>query len=74
LILTIIWWLRKLRRDSPKVKEEHRSLTWRDNILKKLNDVGVEEQRQIKISNRFAALENLDNNVCISRAWGNIRA
>jgi hypothetical protein len=41
--------------------------------LKKLNDAEVKEHYQVKISNRFAALENLDENVDISRAWGNIR-
>jgi hypothetical protein len=29
--------------------------------LKKLNDVKVKEQYQVKISSRFAALENLDD-------------
>jgi hypothetical protein len=29
--------------------------------LKKLNDVEVREQYQVKISNRFAALENVDD-------------
>jgi hypothetical protein len=28
--------------------------------LKKLNDVDIKDEYQIKISNRFAALENLD--------------
>jgi predicted RecB family endonuclease len=36
--------------------------------LKKLNDVEVEEQYQVKISNRLAAVENLDDKVDISRA------
>jgi hypothetical protein len=30
--------------------------------LKRLNDMEVKEQYQIKISNRFADLENLDDN------------
>jgi len=41
--------------------------------LKKLNDVEVKEQYQVKISNRFAALENLDDDVDINRAWESIR-
>jgi hypothetical protein len=36
---------------------------------KKLNDAEV----RVKISNRFAALENFDDNVDINRAWENIR-
>jgi hypothetical protein len=40
---------------------------------RKLNDAEVKEQYQIKITNRFAALENFDNNVDMNRAWENIR-
>jgi hypothetical protein len=29
--------------------------------LKKVNDVKVKEQYQVKLSNRYAALQNLDN-------------
>jgi hypothetical protein len=42
--------------------------------LKKLNDAEVKEQYQVKITNRFAALENFYDNVDMNRAWGNIRA
>jgi hypothetical protein len=38
-------------------------------ILKKLNVVEVKEQYQVKISNRFAPLENLYDDV----AWESIR-
>jgi hypothetical protein len=45
--------------------------------LKKPNFVEVKEQYQVRISNRFAALENLDedddDDVNISRAWEGIR-
>jgi hypothetical protein len=48
--------------------------------IKRLNNVEVEEQYQVGISNRFAALENLDDDdddddddVDISRAWESIR-
>jgi hypothetical protein len=43
--------------------------------LRKLNDVDVKEQYQVKISNWFAPLENFDDGggVYISRAWKNIR-
>jgi hypothetical protein len=36
--------------------------------LEKINDVEVKEQCQIHISNRYATLENLDDNVNINRA------
>jgi hypothetical protein len=37
----------------------------------KLNDAEVKEQYQVKITNRFAALENFDDNVDTNRAWEN---
>jgi hypothetical protein len=37
--------------------------------LWKLNDGEVKEHCQVKISNRFAALENLDDIVDNKRAW-----
>jgi hypothetical protein len=37
--------------------------------LKKLNDTVVREQQEIKISNRFAALEKLDDNMDKDGAW-----
>jgi hypothetical protein len=40
--------------------------------LKKLNEVEGKEEYHIKISNRFAALENLDDNVDINMAWESI--
>jgi hypothetical protein len=41
--------------------------------LRKLNDAEVKEQYQVKIKNRFAALENFDDNMDMNRAWENIR-
>jgi hypothetical protein len=42
--------------------------------LKRLNDAKVKEEYQVKISNWFAALENLyDNDVDISRPRENIK-
>jgi hypothetical protein len=41
--------------------------------LKKLNDVEVKEKYQIEISNRFAALESLDESFDINNAWESIR-
>jgi hypothetical protein len=37
--------------------------------LKKLNEMKGKEQYRVEISNRFAALENLDAEVDINRAW-----
>ena len=41
--------------------------------LRKLNKLEVMKQYQIKISNRFAALENLSDNNDTNSAWGNIK-
>jgi len=41
--------------------------------LRKLDDVEVKEKYQVEISNRFAALENLDESLDINSAWENIR-
>jgi hypothetical protein len=40
---------------------------------KKLNDAEGTQQYHVEISNRFAALENLDIEVDINRAWETIR-
>jgi hypothetical protein len=41
--------------------------------LKKLNDVEGKEQFQVEVSNRFAALEDLNTEVEINSAWETIR-
>jgi hypothetical protein len=41
--------------------------------FKKLNEGDSTEQYHVEISNRFAALENLDVRVNINRAWNSIR-
>jgi hypothetical protein len=41
--------------------------------LKKPSELGVRRQYQLKISNRFAALENLNGSEDINRAWENIK-
>jgi glycine betaine/choline ABC-type transport system substrate-binding protein len=41
--------------------------------LKQLNEVEVKEQYQITMKNKFAALENLDDNGDINRALETIR-
>jgi hypothetical protein len=41
--------------------------------LKKLNEVEGKEQYRVEVSNRFAALEDLDAGVEINSAWEMIR-
>jgi len=45
---------------------------WKDLNLRKLSELEVSKQYQSKISNRFAALENLNDSEGINRAWKNI--
>jgi hypothetical protein len=67
MILTTIWWWQKLVIDWQKVNKLHRFQMKRFN-LKRLNEVEGKEQYCIEISNRFAALENLDAEVDINIA------
>jgi hypothetical protein len=41
--------------------------------LKQLNEEEVKEQYQVTIKNKFVALENVDDNGNINRAWETIR-
>jgi hypothetical protein len=41
--------------------------------LKKLSELEVRQQHQLKVSNRFAALENLNVSEDINRAWENVK-
>ena len=41
--------------------------------LRKLNELGVKEKYQIEIRNRFGALENLNGDENVNRAWENIK-
>jgi len=41
--------------------------------LRKLNELGFKERYQIEIRNRFAALENLNGDKKVNRAWENIK-
>jgi hypothetical protein len=51
-----------------QVEDKTLSSKWRDSVLKKLSEVKVNAQYQVKISNRFAALENLHGRRGINRA------
>jgi hypothetical protein len=66
------WWWQKLGRDWQWVNIQHTDFIWRGSVLK-LNKVESKKQYHIEISNRFAALENLDFEVHINRASETIR-
>jgi hypothetical protein len=41
--------------------------------LKKLSELEIRKQYHMKMPNRFAALENLNDSKVIKRAWQNIK-
>ena len=41
--------------------------------MRKLNELEVKEKYQIEITNRFAALENLNGDENVNRVWENIK-
>ena len=41
--------------------------------MRKLNEPEVRKQYQIEITNRFAALENLNDDEEVNRTWENIK-
>jgi hypothetical protein len=61
----------KLRERSAVNKEEAQNFDVERYNLRKLKELEVRKQIQIKISNRFAALENLNENEDINKAWEN---
>jgi hypothetical protein len=63
----------KVRERLTVSKHEAQNIDVERFSLMKLNELEVMKQNQIKISNRFAALENLSNSKDIDRAWGNIK-
>jgi hypothetical protein len=72
VILTTIWWWQKLGRDWQWVNKQCTRFVWRFNV-KKLNEVEGKEQYHIEIKSWFAALENLDTEAHINRAWETYR-
>jgi hypothetical protein len=48
-------------------------LIWKDFYLKKLIELDVRKEYQVKISNRITALENFSDREDINRAWENIK-
>jgi hypothetical protein len=63
----------KLRERLSVIKRVAQKFDMQRFDLRKLNDVEVKEQYQVKITNRFAAFENCDDTVNMNTAWENIR-
>jgi len=54
-------------------KQEARKFNVERFKLRKLNELKVRKQYQIKISNRFAAFENLSDSEDVKMVWENIQ-
>jgi hypothetical protein len=54
-------------------KEKTRKFEGERFNLKKLNELEVSKECQIKISNTFTALENLSDSEDVNRTWENIK-
>jgi hypothetical protein len=63
----------KVRERLPVSKQAAQKFEAERFNLKKLSEVEVRKQYQLKISNRFAALENLNVSEDMNRAWENIK-
>jgi hypothetical protein len=59
----------KLRERISISKEARQKFDLERFDLRKLDDVEVKEKYQVKISNRFGALENLDESSDINSGW-----
>jgi hypothetical protein len=63
----------KLRESISVSKRETQKFDVERLDLKKLDDVEVKEKYQVEMSNRFEALESLDESFDINNAWESIR-
>ena len=72
MILIIIWWLQKLGKYWQQIKKQHRSLMWRDLISKSLSELEIRKQYLIKISNKSAALGNVNDKTGLEEALNRI--
>jgi hypothetical protein len=71
--LIIIWCLQKLGKYCWQGNKQHKKSDVERFNLKKLSEMEVRKQFQIELSNRFSALENLNDSKDINRAWENIK-
>jgi hypothetical protein len=72
VILITVWWLQKLGKLAVSKQGAQKFDVERFN-LKKLSELEVRKEYQLKISNRFTALGNLNVSEDINRAWENIK-
>jgi len=63
----------KVRERLTVCKQAAQRLDWQRFNLSNLNDLEDSKQNQIDITNRFAALENFDEDEDINRTWENMK-
>jgi hypothetical protein len=63
----------KVRENLAVNKQAAQKFDWERFNLRKINELEVMKQHQIKITNMFAALEYLSDYEGINRAWENIK-
>ena len=71
--LTVILLVAKLRERLAVSKQRAQKFDVERFNLRKLNEPEFRTQHQIKISNMFAALENLSDNEDINMCWENVK-
>ena len=72
MVITI-WWLQKLGKRLTVRKPAAQKVEGERFNCRRLNELEVRKQYQIKLSNRFAALNNLIYSKNIGRAWQNVK-
>jgi hypothetical protein len=65
--------IEKLRERLAVSKQDAQKFDGEKFNLRRLNEPEVKEKYQIEITNRFAALENLNADEDVNRAWENIK-
>jgi hypothetical protein len=68
VMLTTIWWWQKLRKTSNNKQRSHRFRMEMFNLMK-LNELEGKGQYHVGVSNRFAALKDLDAEEKVNSAF-----
>jgi hypothetical protein len=74
VILTTIWWWQKLGRDWQRINKDRSDSVCKGSISRTETKYKAKNVTYcVEISNRFAALEDLDSEVEINNVWETIR-
>ena len=72
MLLITFWWLQKVRERLAVSNQETQKFNVERFNLRKLSELEARKQYQIKISNRYRALENLNDSEGINKAKENV--